>query len=229
MIEDRFCSGRPAFESAGVILSDDIAGYARAKLRLLNGPHSALAYLGSLLDLETVADAMRHTQLATFVEALMREDIAPTLQRMPGFDPQHYIDAILARFRNPAIRHLLAQIAWDGSQKIPVRLLGVISDALDAGRRVDRLCIPVAAWLQFVRRQAANGVVLVDPLGKVLSDIAHSTTGNASHDIAAFLTVDAVFAALSSDARFVEALERSYAALHPGSPTNVQNALSTHG
>ncbi|KER83123.1 mannitol dehydrogenase family protein [Xanthomonas arboricola] len=229
VIEDRFCNGRPAFESAGVILSDDIAGYARAKLRLLNGPHSALAYLGSLLDLETVADAMRHTQLATFVEALMREDIAPTLQPMPGFDPQHYIDAILARFRNPAIRHLLAQIAWDGSQKIPVRLLGVISDALDAGRRVDRLCIPVAAWLQFVRRRAANGMALVDPLSEVLSDIAHSTTGDASHDIAAFLTVDAVFAALSGDARFVEALARSYAALHPGSPANVQNALSTQG
>ncbi|CAE6845254.1 mannitol dehydrogenase family protein [Xanthomonas arboricola] len=225
VIEDRFCNGRPAFERAGVTLSDDIAGYARAKLRLLNGPHSALAYLGSLLDLETVADAMRHTQLAAFVETLMREDIAPTLQPMPGFDPQHYIDAILARFRNPAIRHLLAQIAWDGSQKIPVRLLGVISDALDAGRRIDRLCIPVAAWLQFVRRQAANGVALVDPLSEVLSDIAHSTTGNASHDIAAFLTVDAMFAALSGDARFVEALRAAYAALGTATPAQIQLAI----
>ncbi|MCC4622166.1 mannitol dehydrogenase family protein [Xanthomonas cassavae CFBP 4642] len=225
VIEDRFCNGRPAFESAGVILSHDIAGYARAKLRLLNGPHSALAYLGSLLDLDTVVDAMRHRQLAAFVETLMREDIAPTLQPMPGFDPQHYIDAVLSRFRNPAIRHLLAQIAWDGSQKIPVRLLGVISDALDAGRRVDRLCIPVAAWLQFVRRQAANGITLVDPLSEVLSDIAHSTTGDASHDIAAFLTVDAVFAALSGDARFVEALRAAYAALGTATPAEIQLAI----
>ncbi|SCB06761.1 fructuronate reductase [Xanthomonas translucens pv. translucens DSM 18974] len=90
VIEDRFCNGRPAFERAGVTLSDDIAGFDRAKLRLLNGPHSALAYLGSLLGLETVADAMHHPQLAAFVETLMRDDIAPTLQPTPGFDPQHY-------------------------------------------------------------------------------------------------------------------------------------------
>ncbi|PPT49615.1 mannitol dehydrogenase family protein [Xanthomonas arboricola] len=225
VIEDRFCNGRPGFENAGVTLSDDIAGYARAKLRLLNGPHSALAYLGSLLDLETVADAMRHTQLAAFVEALMREDIATTLQPMPGFDPQQYIDAVLARFRNPAIRHLLAQIAWDGSQKIPVRLLTAISDALAAGRRIDRLCLPVAAWLHFVRRQARNGVTLIDPLSESLSKIGRDATGDAIHDVAAFLTLDAVFAPLSGDARFVEALQHAYAALHAGSPADLQHLL----
>lgn len=82
VIEDRFCNGRPAFERAGVTLSEDLAGYARAKLRLLNAPHSALAYLGSLLQLETVADAMRHSELAAFVETSMRAEIAPTLQSM---------------------------------------------------------------------------------------------------------------------------------------------------
>ncbi|WP_349656389.1 mannitol dehydrogenase family protein [Xanthomonas sp. 10-10] len=225
VIEDRFCNGRPAFERAGVILSDDIAGYARTKLRLLNGPHSALAYLGSLLGLETVADAMRHPPLASFVETLMREDIAPTLQPMQGFDPQQYIDAILARFRNPAIRHLLAQIAWDGSQKIPVRLLSVIGDALDAGRRIDRLCIPVAAWLQFVRRQSRNGIALIDPLSDVLSDIGRSTTGDAGHDIAAFFAVDAVFASLSGNARFVQALHAAYAALGNATPAEIHRAI----
>lgn len=225
VIEDNFCNGRPAFERAGVALSDDIAGFDRAKLRLLNGPHSALAYLGSLLGLDTVADAMRHPQLAAFVETLMREDIAPTLSPMPGFDPQHYTGAILARFRNPAIRHLLAQIAWDGSQKLPVRLLGTIADALAASRRIDRLCLPIAAWMQFVRRQARDGVALVDPLGETLAAIGRSTNGNAGHDVGAFLALDAVFAPLSADARFAEALRSTYASLGDGSPLGVQRAL----
>ncbi|UYB52346.1 mannitol dehydrogenase family protein [Xanthomonas sp. AM6] len=226
VIEDRFCNGRPAFERAGVTLSDDIAGYDRAKLRLLNGPHSALAYLGTLLNLDTVADAMRHPQLAAFVETLMREDIAPTLQPMPGFDPQHYAGAILARFRNPTIAHRLAQIAWDGSQKIPVRLLGTIADALAAGRRIDRLCLPVAAWMQFVRRQARDGVALVDPMHEVLSEIGRSATGDAEHDVGVFLALDTVFAPLSGETRFIGPLRSAYAALGDASPTEVQQALA---
>ncbi|UXA55036.1 mannitol dehydrogenase family protein [Xanthomonas prunicola] len=227
VIEDRFCNGRPAFERAGVTLSEDIAGYARAKLRLLNAPHSALAYLGSLLQLETVADAMRHTALAAFVETLMRAEIAPTLQPMEGFDAQRYSNAILARFRNPAIRHLLAQIAWDGSQKIPVRLLGTIGDALTAGLPIQRLCLAVAAWLHFIRRRAHDGVPLVDPFNDVLSALGRTTTGDASHDVAAFLTLDAVFGSLSADTRFAACVQTAYAALGAATPTDVTKALGS--
>lgn len=229
VIEDRFCNGRPSFENVGVTISDDIAGYDRAKLRLLNGPHSTLAYLGSLLEIETVAEAMRELALAGFVERLMREDIAPILDAPRGFDPGAYIDAILERFRNPHIRHRLSQIAWDGSQKLPVRLFGTIADALAAGRPIDRLCLPVAAWMQFVRRQARNGVALVDPLDQALSDIGCATTGDAQTDVAAFLALDAVFAPLSGDAHFVEALYEAYAALGDASPSSVVRALSTAG
>ncbi|WP_434031992.1 mannitol dehydrogenase family protein [[Pseudomonas] boreopolis] len=213
VVEDAFCNGRPALERAGVVLSGDIAGYDRAKLRLLNGPHSTLAYLGSLLGLETVADAMRYPQLSAFVETLMREDIAPTLPAMPGFDPQAYAGAILDRFRNPAIRHLLSQIAWDGSQKLPVRILATLRDALAIGHRIDRLCLPVAAWMQFVRRQVHNGVALVDPLAEALGRIARSATGDAAHDVEAFMALDVVFGPVSGDARFVDALRAAYAAL----------------
>ena len=79
VVEDDFRNGRPQFERAGVLMSSDIAGFDRAKLRLLNAPHSAFAYLGSLMGVETVADAMREPALAGFVARLMREDIAPTL------------------------------------------------------------------------------------------------------------------------------------------------------
>ncbi|WP_425600447.1 mannitol dehydrogenase family protein [Luteimonas salinisoli] len=225
VVEDRFCNGRPPLERAGVTLSDDIAGHDRAKLRLLNAPHSALAYLGALMHLATVADAMRQPTLAPFVETLMRVDIAPTVAVPAGFDADAYIDAILARFRNPAIRHLLAQIAWDGSQKIPVRLLGTIADALAAARPIERLCLPVAGWLRYVVRQAQVGVALVDPLAAVLTSTAAAASGHAHRDIDAFLAIDAVFAPLSGDARFVEALAAAYAALGNASPAAVAGAL----
>ncbi len=226
VVEDDFRNGRPPLEQAGVVMSGDIAGYDRAKLRLLNAPHSALAYLGTLMDLETVAEAMRQPALAGFVERLMRRDIVPSLSLPDGFDPDAYVDAILARFANPAIRHTLLQIAWDGSQKLPVRLLGTIAEALDAGRDIACLCLPVAGWVHFVRRQARRGVALVDPLADALAAIGNATTGDAAHDVAAFLALDAVFAPLAGDARFVHALQDAYAALGDATPATVAAALA---
>jgi len=225
VVEDAFCNGRPPLERVGVTMSDDIAGYDRAKLRLLNAPHSTLAYLGSLMGIETVAQAMATPVLAGFVGRLMHEAIVPNVAAPRGFNAARYVDAILERFRNPAIQHRLSQIAWDGSQKIPVRLLATISDALEAGRPIDMLCLPVAGWLQFVRRQARNGATLADPMDALLSQVGRETTGDAMHDVAAFLTLDAVFAPLSEDERFVSALQRAYAALGDGSPEAVGAAL----
>jgi fructuronate reductase len=226
VVEDAFCNGRPAFERVGVTMSDDIAGYDRAKLRLLNAPHSALAYLGSLMGIETVAQAMATPALAGFVERLMREAIVPNVAAPRGFDAAAYVSAILERFRNPAIQHRLSQIAWDGSQKIPVRLLGTIADALAAGRPIGLLCLPVAGWLRFVRRQANTGAALVDPMDDALSAAGRDTTGEAAHDVATFARFDAVFAPLSDDARFLDALRTAYAALGDGSPEAVTKALA---
>ena len=226
VIEDRFCNLRPPFELTGVTMSDDIAGHDRAKLRLLNGAHSTLAYLGSLLNLETVADAMQEPLLAGFVERLMRVAIAPVIALPDHLDAASYIDAILARFRNSAIRHRLAQIAWDGSQKLPVRLLSTIADALAADKPIDDLCLAVAAWMQFVRRQARNGVALFDPLADVLAGVGQACTGDADHDVNAFLQLGAIFAApLSRDARFTCALQTAYASLADGTPASASQAL----
>lgn len=227
VVEDAFCNGRPPLERAGVILSSDIAGWDRAKLRLLNGPHSALAYLGLLLELETVSDAMQHPALSAFVERLMREDIAPTLAAMDGFDAQAYIDAILARFRNPAIRHRLGQIAWDGTQKLPVRLFGTIDDALTAGRPIDLLCLPIAAWMHFVRRQAQTGVALDDPMATTLAEIGIALTGDATRDVDALLAIEAMFGSVAGDTQVVDALVHAYAALGAGTPEVVAGALAT--
>ncbi len=226
VVEDDFAQGRPDWERFGVTMSSDIAGYDRAKLRLLNAPHSAMAYLGTLLGLETVADAMRHSTLAGFVARLMREHIAPNVVLPERFDADSYIAAILARFANPAVRHRLIQIAQDGSQKIPVRFLGTIADALAAGRSIDALCLPVAGWLQFVRQQVQSGTPLADPLAPQLSVIAARVHAEPRDAVQAFLRVEAVFGPLADDERFIAALHRAYAALGNGRRASVEMALT---
>ena len=226
VVEDRFCNERPPLEQFGVTLSQDIAGYDRAKLRLLNGAHSSLAYLGSLMELDSVGDAMAEPLLAGFVEQLMRQSIVPAIALPQGMDAGAYIDAILQRFRNPSIRHRLSQIAWDGSQKLPVRLLSTVADALVQGRSIDALCLPVAAWMHFVRRQATRGVALVDPLNDKLTAIGVACTGEPAADVERFLQLDQMFAPLSAQALFVSALRNAYAALGDATPSSVSHALS---
>ncbi|WP_049974028.1 mannitol dehydrogenase family protein [Azospirillum sp. B4] len=227
VIEDRFCNGRPAWDKAGVILTDDVGAFGRAKLRLLNGPHSALAYLGSLAGVETVAEAMTTPALAAFLERLMLEDVLPTVAPPAGYDLMLYAQQILERFRNPAIRHLLAQIAWDGSQKLPYRLFGVIEDRLAQGHPIDRLALVVAGWMHFVRRRAAAGTGLTDPLAAPLLDIGGRCDGTAD-DVGRFLALDTIFTGpLSADARFRAALTDAYARLGDGGRDAVLAAASS--
>lgn len=197
--------------SVGVTLAKDVGIYDRAKLRLVNGPHSTLTYIGLLRGHETVADAMRDEQLAQFVELLMTEDFAPSLGETGTFDVAHYIAAVLQRFRNPGIRHLLSQIAWDGSKKLPVRVVTTITEALRAGRPVHRLVMPIAAWMRFIARQAKAGVAIVDPDAARLAEIGKACTGEARADVDRFAACDAVLPpALLADEKFRRALETAY-------------------
>ena len=211
VLEDQLAPDGPDWASAGVTITDDVPAYDRAKLRLLNGAHSTLAYLGLLAGHETVAQAMQNEKLAAFVATLMREDVRPTLRAPRGLDLTAYIETILGRFRNPAIRHALAQIAWDGSQKLPFRLMGTIADNLEAGRRIDRLCVPVAAWMHFVRRQAARGERVTDPLAMPLFEIGRACQNRSMQDLPLFLALQTVFPAnLVQAAPFTHALARAY-------------------
>src|SRR5712671_3340980 len=136
---------------------------------------------------------MEDVDLAAFIATMMMRDILPTLKAPRGLDLSVYIQAILKRFRNPAIRHALSQIAWDGSQKLPFRLLGTIADNLEAGRPIERLCVPVAGWMHFVRRQAARGERVTDPLSERLFEIGGACENRAWHDVPAFLGLHTVF------------------------------------
>lgn len=220
IIEDVLPAGSPDLAAAGAVMTADVGGWEKAKLRILNGAHSTLAYLGLLAGHETVADAMGDDLLAGFVERMVREDVVPTLLPSP-LDLQAYATEIFERFRNPAIGHRLAQIAWDGSQKLPYRLLDTIRDALAAGRPVARPAAAVAGWMLFVERQAKSGGEIVDPLAPLLIE-----AGRDADPVAALLGLRQVFPErLAADPRFRKAVTAAAEAVRRDGPRAALAAL----
>ena len=222
VIEDSLPADFPGLASVGVTLTANVGDYERAKLRLLNGAHSALAYLGIAAGHTTVFEAMRDAPLARFVEAMMREDSARTLR--VGFDVPAYIDALIARLMNPAIAHRLTQIAADGSLKIPYRFLEPAAELLAMRQSPGRLLVPVAAWMRFVVAETRAGRRLDDPLGDRLADIGNRADGTPG-DVDLFLSLANVFPdAVRSDPRFVKGLRDAYGNL-AATPPNLLDRL----
>ena len=195
VIEDRFGAERPSWEVAGAELVADVAPYELAKLRLLNGSHSALAYLGYLAGYARVHEAMRDDALAEFVAYLMRVEIAPTLATPPGFDLDRYQHELLARFRNPALDHRTWQIAMDGSQKLPPRLLGTVRDRLAAREPWPGLALAIAAWARYVCGvdERGDAIDVRDPLRDALAARARPHAGDARALVRALVGVTEIF------------------------------------
>ncbi|MGN8119324.1 mannitol dehydrogenase family protein [Labrys sp. 22185] len=178
VIEDRFPSGRPNWEKGGASFVADVEPFELIKLRLLNASHSTLAYLGYLAGHETVATAMAAPGFAALLEGLMREEASPTLPPLESFDIAAYRAALLDRFRNPALRHRTWQIAMDGSQKLPQRLLGTIRDRLAVGATFERLALGIAAWIVYVagRDERGQPIDVRDPLAARLAEATAGRT-----------------------------------------------------
>jgi fructuronate reductase len=176
VIEDIGTPLGPDLASVGATITTDVASYEKAKLRILNGAHSTLAYVGLLRGAASVADAMNDAALAGFVNAMIRDDIIPMLAHTPGLDLDAYRAAVLQRFRNPVIVHRLDQIAQDGSQKLPYRL----GDTLGANRRAGRMPAGVVtalgAWVAFLMQRARDNTPIVDPAGDRLASAARDGT-----------------------------------------------------
>ena len=161
VIEDDFAGTRPDYAASGVQLVSDAAPWEAAKLRMLNGAHSALAYLGLERGHAFVHQAVADPAIRPLIEQLMLNEAAPTLPAIPGFDPHRYAVDLLARFANSALPHSLKQVAMDGSQKIPPRWLETLSLNAAAGRECPAIETALAAWLRHSRGD--NGAV-DDPL-----------------------------------------------------------------
>ncbi|MDQ0322574.1 fructuronate reductase [Pararhizobium capsulatum DSM 1112] len=219
VLEDDFPLGRPRWEDYGAVFVHDVSAFEMMKLRLLNGSHSTLAYLGYLAGAETVSDAMQLPGMEELVEGLMREEATPTLPPLPGIDLAQYRAELVARFKNPALRHRTWQIAMDGSQKLPQRLLGTIRDRIATEMPYDRLALGIAAWMRYARGidESGKAIDVRDPLaGKIASlTEALSTPGEI---VDAYLGLSDVFGQELADDRDFRA-----------AVINALSTLMTHG
>ncbi|TDU87092.1 fructuronate reductase [Kribbella voronezhensis] len=196
VIEDDFAGARPAWERAGAVLTDDVAPWEQAKLRMLNATHSMLAYLGGLRGYETIAEAVRDAELAELAGELMTRDVVPTLTPPDGLDLTAYGASVLERFANPALKHRTAQVAMDGSVKLPVRLLGTVRDRLEAGAEPRVASLAVAGWMVYVAAgRDVNGreLPLDDPQAARLREAAASAGPGPAGLVDAMLSIESVF------------------------------------
>ena len=155
----------------------DVQPFEEMKLRLLNGAHSGIAYLGLLLGHTTVSAAFADPRIRGFVDRLWREAI-PTLPTGKGLEPGPYTAALAERFANPALAHRTAQIAMDGSQKLPQRILATARARLKAGAPADHLMLVVSAWIACCRERGRSFPAghFSDPLDNKLAAIFAQTS-----------------------------------------------------
>ena len=208
-IEDNFVDGRPAWDRVGADLVADVAPYETMKLRLLNGSHSALAYLGFLSGREFIYQVAADPAFVAYMRRMMEREVAPTLEVPQGVDLRSYQDALVRRFSNPALPHRTQQIAMDGSQKLPQRLLGTVRDNLAARRPIDLIALAIAGWMRYVGGVDERGreIVVADPLAGEFRRLAASHRGDPAAWVRALLGIRAVFGDdLPADERLVAKL-----------------------
>ena len=194
VIEDNFVRDmRPDFNAVGVEMVKDVSRFEQMKLRMLNGSHSALAYLGYLAGHETISDTVADPAFAAYVRQLWAE-IMPVVRAPQGFDLQVYAQALMERYANPKIRHRTWQIAMDGSQKLPQRLLGSLEANIAAGKPVPGLCLAVAAWMYYVGGidQTGQPIDVKDPMAEKLRAISDASTTPVDK-VAALLSLSEIF------------------------------------
>ncbi|WP_308562371.1 fructuronate reductase [uncultured Klebsiella sp.] len=192
VVEDNFVAGRPEWENAGVQMTDNVLPWEQMKLRMLNGSHSFLAWLGYLAGHTHISDCMQDPVFRNAAYRLMLDEQAPTLS-IKGVDLTAYADSLIARFSNPALKHRTWQIAMDGSQKLPQRMLDGIRVHLDRGSAWPLLALGVAGWMRYVSGtdDAGNAIDIRDPLADKLHTCVSGS--NDQQRVAALLSLTEIF------------------------------------
>ena len=206
VIEDKLADPNDAqvLQSAGVQVVSDVRPFEEAKLRMLNASHSALAVMGAVLGLSTIADCMATTPLRNFNYRLMTEDIAPFVRR-PHLDA--YRDALLERFANLALQHRALQICSDNSLKLPLRWLPTYTANRLANQMPTHLAFSTACWIRFLQgiNESGSAYTWSDPLAKNLQALVHQHWGDDQQCVLSLLQIASIWGeAPSKDLAWVE-------------------------
>lgn len=195
VIED-FVGPRPLWEAAGAEFVTDVTAWESSKIRMLNGTHLAISYLGTMAGLQTVADVMSDADLARYIKHLMFAEIISTIPPA-GHDLAAYGRQLLARWQNPAVGHELARVGRNSSDKMHPRLLQPLLENLAAGRPVDAAVLAVAAWVCCMCWPQCDRHPLEDPLALQLRGMGQAAAGCADALATSVLTINSIFGSLS--------------------------------
>lgn len=157
VLEDKFVNGRPAWEQVGVQFTDDVSPYEEMKIKLLNGSHLALTYLGFLKGYRFVHETMNDPLFVRYMRAYMDLDVTPQLAPVPGIDLTDYKDTLVTRFSNQAIADQLERVCSDGSSKFPKFTIPTINRLIADGQETRRAALVVAAWALYLKGVDENG------------------------------------------------------------------------
>lgn len=206
VIENNFAGPVPPWDKVGATFVDDVAPFEDMKLRLLNATHSTLAYVGCLAGYQTVAEAIGDPAIKALITHMMANELAPTLHMPEGTDIEGYCQSLLDRYANRALPYQTRQIATDGSQKIPQRVLPALTHQLETGGPIEGLTLCVAAWIRYTQGVEENGdpFLVNDPMADVFMSLAGL---KAQDHLEAVLDLEAIFPpALKQNELFIEKL-----------------------
>jgi len=195
VVEDRFAQGRPNLAAVGVELVEDVVPYETMKIRLLNGSHSTLAYLGYLAGYAHIRDAMQDQSFVRLMRLLMDRTVTPALDVPVGYDIAAYKETLLERFANPTLAHTTYQIAMDGSQKLPQRFLETLAVCLERGIGFAPLALALAGWMRYVigRDEAGDPIAVQDPMADRLREIGADAGDDPATLVRAYLNISEIF------------------------------------
>ncbi len=227
VLEDRFVNGRPSLQDVGVQLVDDVQPYEIMKLRLLNGSHQVLGYLGHLAGYTYVHEVCQDRVFAGMLLRYMTAEATPTLPAVPGIDLEDYRRTLVGRFANPNIRDTLARNCTDGSDRIPKFVLPIIRQRLRDGGDISVAVTAVAAWARYLEGVDDEGreYDVADRRWQLLAPLAARQRNQPD----VLLSVGEVFGDLADQSRFVAAYREALHALHEKGARAVVGALAAAG